>query len=32
MVIVEAIGIVLLIAIIFGLTGGEDSDDYYTRQ
>lgn len=29
MVAIEAIGIVALIAVIFGLTGGEDSDDYY---
>lgn len=31
MAIVEAIGIVLLIAIIFGLTSGDDGNDYYGR-
>lgn len=29
MAVIEAIGIVVLIAVIFGLTGGEDSNDYY---
>ena len=32
MVIAEVVGIVAIVAVIFGLTSGEDRDDYYTRQ